>query len=174
MSVITPLDKPSNLLMQSLLIMASVLLLSCSKQNDFSGAYVSGGGSKYAEAFQQELFIQKLVENEIEFVTRDDGMVTYKLSDLSKIRLIQDLVEGREKEPPTFGQTAVLLPETEFVALFEKSANESHIRVEYQDGSYKYFMWEFKYRKQIYIIEQNVRFELHENLTRQLKTKTVN
>ena len=145
------------------LLIAIVLVSSCSDTNKFSGSWTFGGSDKYADESMHALYLNKLKENKIEYITEDNGFITFRLRDLAKVRLIKDSVEGREKDTPKYGQTYVHGEGAHFIELFRKRAEESNIRVEYQDSSLDYFLWEFKHRKQIYQIEQDVKFELAKN-----------
>ena len=145
------------------LLLISVFLISCSEPNEFSGGYVVGVSLIYPEETKNMLYIEQLKENKIEYITHEKGYITTRLRDLAKVRLIMDMVEGREKDNPIFGQTIVDPQNVEFITLFKKRADESNLRVAFQEqkGEFAaYFMWEYKYREIIYQIEQDVEFEI--------------
>ena len=140
-------------------LLVLVFLNSCSNSNEFTGAWTWGGSVGYEEPKNSE-FISKLKSRDIEYITDSRGFVTYRLRDLAKVRMIMDSIEGRDNDRPTFGKTYVQSGNTGFISLFEKRAKEINIRVEFQNSSYPYFMWEFENREKIYQLEQDIKFEL--------------
>jgi hypothetical protein len=147
-----------------------LFLFSCSEPSKFSGAWTWGGSIRYPSE-KNDTFINKLKENNIQFHIESDKMVTYRLRDLAKVRIVQDFIEGRDKEQPVFGQTYIhSYPEEEFALRFKKKANNLGIRVEPQGSPPEYILWEFKDRQSMYEIEQQVITEINQKLHSELKS----
>ena len=87
-------------ILRTITISIIFFLFSCSEPSKFSGAWTWGGSVKYPGK-KNDVFINKLEENNIEFYIESDNMVTYRQRDIAKVRMIQDFIEGRENEQPT-------------------------------------------------------------------------
>lgn len=140
------------------LLIPLLFVASCSNPNEISGGWHFGGGFKYPDSEQNDLFIKKLTDNNVKYTTNDDGVITYGLRDLATVRMIRDAIEGNDQY--VFGKTYVFNQDDNFINLFQKKADESNIRVEYQSSITPHFLWEFKHQEEIHKLEQEVKFEL--------------
>ena len=147
------------------IVIFSVLLFACSKENEELPSGLRAGGFKLADSEKQSNVITELKKQGITFILDDKGAIQYMQKDLAKVRSIKRRIQDGPELKHTTWESEMAFNEDQ-LNVWKKHFEKHNIpfQVQQNDGFIS-IQWSQIYAEKVDMIAQEVGFELFEKAT---------